>query len=148
MVLSGRWSGLVCEASSFGRAKQRWRLRNSIHMPALHAVEFRRVADGFVDLQAELVAAEDDVEVADRTRIGGQERDRLIADPLGVAGKVQRFDEFVAELRAWLEQNWDPELTVGEWWERLGLAGWASPTLRLRGRPPVPRRTCGSGRYV
>src|SRR5437762_14025153 len=37
--------------------------------------------------------------------------------------------ELVAELRAWLEQNWDPELTVGEWWERLGLAGWASPTL-------------------
>jgi alkylation response protein AidB-like acyl-CoA dehydrogenase len=38
-------------------------------------------------------------------------------------------DDLVAELRAWLEQNWDPDLTVGEWWERLGLSGWASPTL-------------------
>jgi alkylation response protein AidB-like acyl-CoA dehydrogenase len=35
----------------------------------------------------------------------------------------------IDELRAWLEENWDPELTVGQWWERLGLAGWAAPTL-------------------
>lgn len=33
------------------------------------------------------------------------------------------------ELRGWLEQNWDPDLTVGEWWERLGLAGWSAPAL-------------------
>jgi len=33
------------------------------------------------------------------------------------------------ELRAWLEENWDPDLTVGEWWERLGVAGWAAPML-------------------
>jgi alkylation response protein AidB-like acyl-CoA dehydrogenase len=39
-----------------------------------------------------------------------------------------RDDELVDELRAWLEQNWDPDLAVGEWWERLGLAGWAAPT--------------------
>ena len=32
------------------------------------------------------------------------------------------------ELQDWLEENWDPDLTVGEWWERLGLAGWAAPT--------------------
>ena len=38
-------------------------------------------------------------------------------------------DDLIAELRAWLEQNWDPDITVGEWWERLGLAGWASPML-------------------
>jgi hypothetical protein len=38
-------------------------------------------------------------------------------------------DELVRELEAWLEKNWDPEITVGEWWERLGLAGWAAPTL-------------------
>jgi alkylation response protein AidB-like acyl-CoA dehydrogenase len=35
----------------------------------------------------------------------------------------------VAECKAWLEENWDPELTVGEWWERLGLSGWAAPGL-------------------
>ena len=29
----------------------------------------------------------------------------------------------------WLAENWDPDLTVGEWWERLGLSGWAAPLL-------------------
>jgi alkylation response protein AidB-like acyl-CoA dehydrogenase len=37
--------------------------------------------------------------------------------------------DIVDEVRAWLEANWDPDLTVGEWWERLGLAGWAAPSL-------------------
>jgi alkylation response protein AidB-like acyl-CoA dehydrogenase len=37
--------------------------------------------------------------------------------------------ELIDELRAWLEQNWDPELTLAQWWERLGTAGWAAPTL-------------------
>jgi alkylation response protein AidB-like acyl-CoA dehydrogenase len=37
------------------------------------------------------------------------------------------YGELIAELRAWLDQNWDPDLTVGEWWERLGLSGWATP---------------------
>src|SRR5437899_7026038 len=37
--------------------------------------------------------------------------------------------DVLAELHAWLEENWDPDLTVGEWWERLGLEGWAAPSL-------------------
>jgi alkylation response protein AidB-like acyl-CoA dehydrogenase len=37
--------------------------------------------------------------------------------------------DVITELQAWLEQNWDPELSVGEWWERLGLAGWSAPLL-------------------
>ena len=37
-------------------------------------------------------------------------------------------DDVVAEVTAWLEANWDPELTVAEWWERLGTSGWAAPT--------------------
>jgi hypothetical protein len=32
-----------------------------------------------------------------------------------------------AEVRAWLADNWDPDLTVGEWWERLAGSGWAVP---------------------
>ncbi|HZU71180.1 MAG TPA: acyl-CoA dehydrogenase family protein [Acidimicrobiales bacterium] len=36
---------------------------------------------------------------------------------------------FLEELRDWLTDNWDPDLTVAQWWERLGLAGWAAPTL-------------------
>jgi len=45
------------------------------------------------------------------------------------AGSGAGSGDVVEEVRAWLEQNWDPDLTVAEWWERLGLAGWAAPTL-------------------
>jgi alkylation response protein AidB-like acyl-CoA dehydrogenase len=38
-------------------------------------------------------------------------------------------DETLGELRSWLAQNWDPDLVVAEWWERLGTSGWAAPTL-------------------
>jgi len=37
----------------------------------------------------------------------------------------------VGDVRDWLADNWDPDLTVAEWWERLGLAGWSAPTLPL-----------------
>ena len=33
------------------------------------------------------------------------------------------------ELRDFLSSNWDPEITVEQWWERLGLAGWSAPSL-------------------
>lgn len=36
-------------------------------------------------------------------------------------------DVVIDELTAFLESNWDPDLTVGEWWERLGTSGWAAP---------------------
>ncbi|MGH9055949.1 MAG: acyl-CoA dehydrogenase family protein [Acidimicrobiales bacterium] len=35
----------------------------------------------------------------------------------------------VVDLKDWLAGNWDPDLTVREWWERLGPAGWAAPGL-------------------
>jgi alkylation response protein AidB-like acyl-CoA dehydrogenase len=38
-------------------------------------------------------------------------------------------EALLSDFRAWLNINWDPDLTVGEWWERLGLAGWSAPTL-------------------
>jgi alkylation response protein AidB-like acyl-CoA dehydrogenase len=37
--------------------------------------------------------------------------------------------DVVEEIRRWLKENWDPDLTVAEWWERLGLAGWSAPSL-------------------
>src|SRR4051812_3162127 len=37
-------------------------------------------------------------------------------------------DPLIDEIRAWLAENWDPELTIAEWWERLGTAGWSAPT--------------------
>ena len=36
-------------------------------------------------------------------------------------------DDPIAELGPWLDANWDPDLTVGEWWERLGSEGWSAP---------------------
>ena len=36
------------------------------------------------------------------------------------------------DIEPWLDENWSPDLTVGEWWERLGSAGLSNPTL------PVP----------
>jgi alkylation response protein AidB-like acyl-CoA dehydrogenase len=38
-------------------------------------------------------------------------------------------EALLSDLRGWLNENWDPDLTVGEWWERLGLAGWSAPGL-------------------
>jgi alkylation response protein AidB-like acyl-CoA dehydrogenase len=40
-----------------------------------------------------------------------------------------KTDGVLSDLRDWLGANWDPDLTVGDWWERLGLAGWAAPGL-------------------
>jgi alkylation response protein AidB-like acyl-CoA dehydrogenase len=36
--------------------------------------------------------------------------------------------DVTSEVTAWLEENWDPDLSVGEWWNRLGNSGWAAPT--------------------
>ena len=47
--------------------------------------------------------------------------DQLQADPVS--------DDPIIEIRTWLEENWDPDLTCGQWWERLGTSGWAAPTL-------------------
>jgi alkylation response protein AidB-like acyl-CoA dehydrogenase len=37
-------------------------------------------------------------------------------------------DALIDELSDWLETNWDPDITVGEWWDRLGNAGWSAPS--------------------
>jgi len=37
--------------------------------------------------------------------------------------------DIAEEVRAWLEDQWDPDLTVAQWWERLGVSGWAAPSL-------------------
>ena len=46
-----------------------------------------------------------------------------------VEERTSESTDAVTAVRSWLEENWDPELTVGEWWERLGLSGWAAPGL-------------------
>jgi alkylation response protein AidB-like acyl-CoA dehydrogenase len=39
------------------------------------------------------------------------------------------MSDILEELDAWIDANWDPELTVAEWWQRLGTSGWAAPAL-------------------
>jgi alkylation response protein AidB-like acyl-CoA dehydrogenase len=36
-------------------------------------------------------------------------------------------DEIYAEASDWYARSWDPELSVGEWWELLAESGWAFP---------------------
>ncbi|HEX4821441.1 MAG TPA: acyl-CoA dehydrogenase family protein [Acidimicrobiales bacterium] len=36
---------------------------------------------------------------------------------------------WVDDLHSFLDDNWDPDLSVGDWWERLGAAGWSAPLL-------------------
>ncbi|HEY1741144.1 MAG TPA: acyl-CoA dehydrogenase family protein [Acidimicrobiia bacterium] len=47
----------------------------------------------------------------------------------GVEAIARPTPDLVDELRAWLADNWDPDLTLGEWWHRLGTSGWAAPML-------------------
>lgn len=37
--------------------------------------------------------------------------------------------ELRSELDAWLAENWDPDVSVREWWQRLAAAGLSNPTL-------------------
>jgi alkylation response protein AidB-like acyl-CoA dehydrogenase len=34
-----------------------------------------------------------------------------------------------AEVKAWLEEHWNPEYTVAEWWDILARSGYAAPTF-------------------
>jgi alkylation response protein AidB-like acyl-CoA dehydrogenase len=40
---------------------------------------------------------------------------------------AQRDDDLRAEVRAWLDECWDPALSVDNWWRRVGDAGWTAP---------------------
>jgi alkylation response protein AidB-like acyl-CoA dehydrogenase len=31
------------------------------------------------------------------------------------------------ELARWLAEHWDPDLTVAQWWQRVGASGWSAP---------------------
>jgi alkylation response protein AidB-like acyl-CoA dehydrogenase len=37
--------------------------------------------------------------------------------------------ELWAEVHAWLDEHWDPDLGVDEWWRRVADAGWTAPHL-------------------
>ncbi|HXW39378.1 MAG TPA: acyl-CoA dehydrogenase family protein [Acidimicrobiales bacterium] len=37
-------------------------------------------------------------------------------------------DQLLEEVNCFLDESWDLDLTVGEWWERLARSGWGFPT--------------------
>ena len=61
-----------------------------------HAVELDGMADGFVNLQAELRAIENDRALAFGALRGRMQRDGFFADARRVADQIERFDQFVA----------------------------------------------------
>jgi alkylation response protein AidB-like acyl-CoA dehydrogenase len=44
-----------------------------------------------------------------------------------VAVSLPSVEDVRTEVKAWLEENWDPELTVGDWWDVLARSGYAQP---------------------
>jgi alkylation response protein AidB-like acyl-CoA dehydrogenase len=46
---------------------------------------------------------------------------------------AEALEALRTEARAWFEENWDPDLTLDEWWDRYGRSGWAFPTWPARG---------------
>jgi alkylation response protein AidB-like acyl-CoA dehydrogenase len=48
------------------------------------------------------------------------------------------------EIEAWLARNWDADLTVREWWARVGEAGWTAPHFAIEwGGRGYSRRSLG-----
>ncbi len=46
-----------------------------------------------------------------------------------------------AEVNAWLDEHWDPDLPVEEWWRMVGDAGWTVPHFTPeQGGRGMPRR--------
>ena len=41
--------------------------------------------------------------------------------------KSETARELDVSVRAWLDANWDPALSVEDWWRRVGQAGWSAP---------------------
>ncbi len=56
--------------------------------------------------------------------------------------------EVADEVTAWLEENWDPDLEVSEWWAKVAAAGWSAPHFPIdrfgRGLSPRSGRTVRS----
>lgn len=50
-------------------------------------------------------------------------------------------DAIVAAVTAWLDENWDPDLSVDDWWALVARAGWVAPHFTPeQGGRGLPRR--------
>src|ERR1035437_4001366 len=49
--------------------------------------------------------------------------------PETAASNPSTRDHLRSEVRAWLNENWDPNLSVEEWWHIVATAGWSAPHL-------------------
>ena len=45
------------------------------------------------------------------------------------AGQEPSGETLRDEIRTWLEQHWDPDLSVDDWWRLVTKAGWTAPHL-------------------
>src|SRR5579883_3031599 len=67
-----------------------------VRFAAEHAIELDGVPDRFVNLQPELRAVEDQVELALRTLIRGVQRDGLVSDARSIFEQMQLVDQLIA----------------------------------------------------
>lgn len=44
-------------------------------------------------------------------------------------GEAITEEEVVTQVSDWVDDNWDPDLTLGEWWQRMADSGYAHPSL-------------------
>ena len=50
-------------------------------------------------------------------------------DRIHLVFQPQNDRQIVADqARAWFKENWDPDLPLGQWWDRVASSGWAFPT--------------------
>jgi alkylation response protein AidB-like acyl-CoA dehydrogenase len=64
-----------------------------------------------------------------------------------VSGGTVRAADLRAEIRTWLDEHWDPDLTVDEWWQLVADAGWTLPHLDPgQGGRGLPRRAASTVR--
>jgi len=53
---------------------------------------------------------------------------RVVGVVVDLAGRTTVSDDLRSEVSDWLGENWDENLTVEQWWNRLVESGWGFPT--------------------
>src|SRR5438552_9464819 len=64
----------------------------------------------------------DGLRVLPRSEIAAAHAERIKMAP------EHSVEDIRTEFKGWLEEFWDPDLTMRDWWARLADSGWAAPT--------------------